>query len=222
MNEQEFLKVLIEAVPTIKSEEEIRKGFTYLSQHEDDMNLLTEAVNTFKVAKDEKSRNTIKTIWDKATGSVTIAKLGAKLNYIQALKGKCPEGTELYKSGGRVECRKCGGSTKVKPTGKKRFLSKGDNIEFEQADVNLPIPRSDHALPLKKTLITGVPFGNTYVETIHFDSKSPTDPKSVSEITIKTPQGTDTLYTISPERLGRYNKKRAEQIYKAHQSNKKK
>lgn len=127
MNEQEFLKVLIEAVPTIKSEEEIRKGFTYLSQHEDDMNLLTEAINTFKVTKDEESRNAIKTIWSKATGSAVSAKFGAKLNYIQALKNRCPEGTQLYKVGGRVECKKCGGNTKVKPTGKKRF-SKGGEV----------------------------------------------------------------------------------------------
>lgn len=226
MNDQkEFLQLLIEAVPTIKSEEEIRKGFIYLSENKEDMNLLTEAISKYKVTRDEESKNVIKSIWDKAIG-VTTAKFGAKLNYIQALKNRCPEGTQLYKVGGRVECKKCGGSAKVKPTGKKRFLSEGGNAEFEQADVNQPIPRIENVFPLKKTLITEVPFNSkdvkSNVSTIHFDSKSHIDPNSVSRIIISTPQDTSELYTISPKISGFNNSKRAEQIYKAHQTNKKK
>lgn len=224
MNDQkEFLQLLIEAVPTIKSEEEIRKGFTYLSENKEDMNLLTEAISKYKITRDEESKNIIKSIWDKATG-VTTAKFGAKLNYIQALKNRCPEGTQLYKVGGRVECKKCGGSAKVKPAGKKRFLSNGDNIEFEQADVNQPIPRIEHVIPLKKTLSTEVPFNSegvkTKVNTIHF-APNPLV-KDVSRIIVSTPQNTDTFYTITPK-IPRFNySERAEQIYNAHQTNKKK
>lgn len=137
MNDQkEFLQLLIEAVPTIKSEEEIIKGFTYLSENKEDMNLLTEAISKYKVTRDEESKNVIKSIWDKAIG-VTTAKFGAKLNYIQALKNRCPEGTQLYKVGGRVECKKCGGSAKVKPTGKKRFEPGGrmNNSKMDDSEL---------------------------------------------------------------------------------------
>lgn len=224
MNDQkEFLQLLIEAVPTIKSEEEIRKGFTYLSENKEDMNLLTEAISKYKITRDEESKNIIKSIWDKAT-KVAEAKFGAKLNYIQALKNRCPEGTQLYKVGGIVECKKCGGSAKVKPAGKKRFLSEGGNAEFEQADVNQPIPRIEHVIPLKKTLSTEVPFNSgdvkTKVNTIHF-APNPLV-KDVSRIIVSTPQITDTFYTIIPK-TPRFNySERAEQIYKAHQTNKKK
>ena len=36
----------------------------------------------------------------------TYAKLGAKINYINKLNGKCPEGYDMYKEGGCLKCKK--------------------------------------------------------------------------------------------------------------------
>lgn len=46
---------------------------------------------------------------------VSMAKLGAKLSYIQTLRGECPEGYEIekYMSGGCVKCKKKAESTKA-------------------------------------------------------------------------------------------------------------
>ncbi len=69
---------------------------------------------------------------------ISFAKLGAKLNYIQSLRGTCPEGYEVEKfmSGGCVKCRKkaaegtkvvdifkdkCGGKAKKRITKKKNM-----------------------------------------------------------------------------------------------------
>lgn len=61
----------------------------------------------------------------KTMEGVTFAKMGAKLDYLQRLNGKCPEGYEIekYMAGGCVKCRKkmlkntplmdmCGGKVK--------------------------------------------------------------------------------------------------------------
>lgn len=69
---------------------------------------------------------------------ISFAKLGAKLNYIQSLRGTCPEGYEVEKfmSGGCVKCKKkaaegtkvvgifkekCGGQAKKRITKKKNM-----------------------------------------------------------------------------------------------------
>lgn len=69
---------------------------------------------------------------------ISFAKLGAKLNYIQSLRGTCPEGYEVEKfmTGGCVKCRKkaaegtkvvdifkdkCGGKAKKRITKKKNM-----------------------------------------------------------------------------------------------------
>lgn len=69
---------------------------------------------------------------------ISFAKLGAKLNYIQSLRGTCPEGYEVEKfmAGGCVKCRKkaaegtkvvdifkekCGGKAKKRITKKKNM-----------------------------------------------------------------------------------------------------
>ena len=69
---------------------------------------------------------------------ISMAKLGAKLDYIQTLRGKCPEGYEIekYMAGGCVKCRKkaaegtkvvdifkekCGGKAKKRVTKKKNM-----------------------------------------------------------------------------------------------------
>lgn len=65
---------------------------------------------------------------------VELAKMGAKLNYIKALKGECPEGYEMFKAGGCMKCmkkkngdtinlvkedmKKCGGKVKKRVTKK--------------------------------------------------------------------------------------------------------
>lgn len=75
--------------------------------------------------KGEQGLQILKQAYTKMTGG-TYAKLGAKLNYINQLRGKCPEGTEAYKAGGCIKCRqkqkedvvdrfkseKCGGKVK--------------------------------------------------------------------------------------------------------------
>lgn len=69
---------------------------------------------------------------------ISFAKLGAKLNYIQSLRGECPEGYEVEKfmAGGCVKCKKkaaegtkvvdifkekCGGKAKKRVTKKKNM-----------------------------------------------------------------------------------------------------
>lgn len=70
--------------------------------------------------------------------AISIAKLGTKLNYIQRLRGQCPEGYEVekYMAGGCVKCKKkaaegtkvvdifkekCGGKAKKRVTKKKNM-----------------------------------------------------------------------------------------------------
>ena len=57
------------------------------------------------------------------------AKLGAKLDYINRLNGRCPEGFEMFKSGGCIKCRKKADSKnaanlKSNIVAKKRFGNK--------------------------------------------------------------------------------------------------
>ena len=69
---------------------------------------------------------------------ITFAGMGAKLNYLQRLNGKCPEGYEIekYMAGGCVKCRKkllkntplmdkCGGKVK------KRISKKEEGSAFK-------------------------------------------------------------------------------------------
>lgn len=75
--------------------------------------------------------------------SITLAKLGAKLSYIQELRGTCPEGYEVEKfmSGGCVKCKKkaqgstidvikkemkCGGKMSKRKISKKEM---GDKVQ---------------------------------------------------------------------------------------------
>lgn len=82
------------------------------------------------------------------TNKISFAKLGAKLNYMNSLKGKCPEGYEVeyFMSGGCVKCKKmnsgnsinifkdkCGGKTK------KRVSKKQDGGKTKYKD--LPIEK---------------------------------------------------------------------------------
>ena len=223
MNDQKEFAQLLAYLTGSKSEQELETAITTIG--EEGLKKLATQYEQLKSAYNEVEQ---KKVMDemKLTCEEYLtkkAKFGAKLNYIQALKNRCPEGTQLYKVGGRVECKKCGGSA-IKPDGKKRFLSEGGNAEFEQADVNQPIPRIEHVIPLKKTLSTEVPFNSedvkTKVNTIHF-APNPLV-KDVSRIIISTPQEEDTFYTITPK-IPRFNySERAKQIYNAHQNNKKK
>lgn len=58
------------------------------------------------------------------------AALGAKLNYLKQLRGKCPEGQtiEYHKVGGKM-CAKCGGAIKREQNGGKQKMSTMDGIK---------------------------------------------------------------------------------------------
>lgn len=84
------------------------------------------------------------------------AKLGAKLDYIMQLNGKCPEGTEKYLSGGCIKCKKkaqgstidlikdqmkCGGKMKKRISKKSngssiRKLGPGDSTSVGSVKLN--------------------------------------------------------------------------------------
>lgn len=78
----------------------------------------------------------------KTMEGITFAKMGAKLDYLQRLNGKCPEGYEIEKhmAGGCVKCRKkllkntplmemCGGKVK-KRISKKEIGGTADNDQM--------------------------------------------------------------------------------------------
>lgn len=59
---------------------------------------------------DEQAQQIVQQVIQQAQGATPSARLGAKLTYLQKLKGICPEGQELiyFKAGGRI-CKACGG-----------------------------------------------------------------------------------------------------------------
>lgn len=84
---------------------------------------------------------------------ISMAKLGVKLNYIQSLRGTCPEGYEVekYMAGGCVKCRKkaaegtkvvdifkekCGGKAKKRVTKKKNMGGTVSNAWSLPKDAN--------------------------------------------------------------------------------------
>lgn len=86
----------------------------------------------------------------KTMEGITFAKMGAKLDYLQRLNGKCPEGYEIekYMAGGCVKCRKklikntplmdkCGGKVK------KRIKKAEDGTTFtpNKKSKTLPIDK---------------------------------------------------------------------------------
>lgn len=96
---------------------------------------------------------------------ISMAKLGAKLNYVQTLRGECPEGYEVekYMAGGCVKCKKkaaegtkvvdifkekCGGKAKkrVKKDQKGAVVNKADTVHTSKGIYNV----SNKKLPYKK------------------------------------------------------------------------
>lgn len=95
---------------------------------------------------------------------ISMAKLGAKLNYVQTLRGECPEGYEVekYMAGGCVKCKKkaegakvvdifkdkCGGKAKkrVKKDQKGAVVNKTDTVHTSKGIYNV----SNKKLPYKK------------------------------------------------------------------------
>ena len=127
MNDQKEFAQLLAYLTGSKSEQELETAITTIG--EEGLKKLAAQYEQLKSAYNEVEQ---KKVMDemKLTCEEYLtkkAKFGAKLNYIQALKNRCPEGTQLYKVGGRVECKKCGGSAKVKPTGKTRFAEGGES-----------------------------------------------------------------------------------------------
>lgn len=232
-DQKEFVQLLAYLTDS-KSSEELEsviqtlgeKGLKDLSEKYKQLKNTTNEVDQKKIMDEMKS--TCNTLLKKP-----YAKFGAKINYIQALKNKCPEGTELYKVGGRVECKKCGGNTKVKPTSKQRFQGGGEF--FENEDVNLSIPRIDNVITTSKPRFRfSMPLSSenisTEMDAIQFNSKFPTDPVSVERHIIITPNYKDTFYTISPKLINDFKleNERAKKVYNEsvkrfnQQSNKKK
>lgn len=90
---------------------------------------------------------------------ISMAKLGAKLSYVQTLRGECPEGYEVekYMAGGCVKCKKkaegakvvdifkdkCGGKKRVK---KGAVVNKADTVHTNKGVYNV----SNKKLPYKK------------------------------------------------------------------------
>lgn len=133
MNDQKEFAQLLAYLTGSKSEQELETAITTIG--EEGLKKLAAQYEQLKSAYNEVEQ---KKVMDemKLTCEEYLtkkAKFGAKLNYIQALKNRCPEGTRLYKVGGRVECKKCGGSAKVKPAGKKRFQGGGEMDDSELA-----------------------------------------------------------------------------------------
>lgn len=89
----------------------------------------------------------IQQVIEQMQGGSVKAALGAKLNYIQRLKGNCPEGEELvyFKSGGKVGCgcvKKAEGGVKTpqvdkKPLKKKIYINPSDTV-WADGDKNKP------------------------------------------------------------------------------------
>lgn len=97
-------------------------------------------------------------------GQISMAKLGAKLSYVQTLRGECPEGYEVekYMAGGCVKCKKkaegakvvdifkdkCGGKAKkrVKKDQKGAVVNKADTVHTNKGVYNV----SNKKLPYKK------------------------------------------------------------------------
>lgn len=106
MNDQ---KEFIEALATImdvQSQEELEEGIKNLG--EEGLKLMYQQ---YKQVKDKGTRGLqlLKQAYNKILENKQIyAKLGAKLDYINQLRGKCPEGYEVekFKAGGCVKCKK--------------------------------------------------------------------------------------------------------------------
>lgn len=97
---------------------------------------------------------------------ISMAKLGAKLSYVQTLRGECPEGYEVekYMAGGCVKCKKkaegakvvdifkdkCGGKAKkrVKKDQKGAVVNKADTVHTNKGVYNV----SNKKLPYKKMI----------------------------------------------------------------------
>ena len=95
---------------------------------------------------------------------ISMAKLGAKLSYVQTLRGECPEGYEVekYMAGGCVKCKKkaegakvvdifkdkCGGKAKkrVKKDQKGAVVNRADTVHTSKGIYNV----SNKKLPYKK------------------------------------------------------------------------
>lgn len=95
---------------------------------------------------------------------ISMAKLGAKLSYVQTLRGECPEGYEVekYMAGGCVKCKKkaegakvvdifkdkCGGKAKkrVEKDQKGAVVNKADTVHTSKGIYNV----SNKKLPYKK------------------------------------------------------------------------
>lgn len=93
----------------------------------------------------------------KTMEGITFARMGAKLDYLQRLNGKCPEGYEIEKhmAGGCVKCKKkllkntplmdkCGGKVKKR-------IKKGENgVDLRATGFSTDLNRNTRLLPVDK------------------------------------------------------------------------
>ena len=99
---------------------------------------------------------------------ISMAKLGAKLSYVQTLRGECPEGYEVekYMAGGCVKCKKkaegakvvdifkdkCGGKAKkrVKKDQKGAVVNKADTVHTNKGVYNVSNKKLPYKTPADK------------------------------------------------------------------------
>ena len=93
----EFVKALAE-VSNAKDMKQLEQIITKLGE--------SKLTNLYKQFKSDKKG--LKKLYDSYMNNIQFAQLGAKLDYINRLNGKCPEGYEIesFSKGGCVKCKK--------------------------------------------------------------------------------------------------------------------
>lgn len=138
-DQQEFIQVLA-AISGVQDQKELEGKIQELG--EEGLKQLYQVYQQVK-GQGQQGLQILKQTYNKMTGGQTMyAKLGAKLDYINQLRGVCPEGTEMYKSGGCIKCKKkkeqtavqqfksekCGGKMK------KRIVKGGKGTKTNEAN----------------------------------------------------------------------------------------
>lgn len=135
---------------------------------------------------------------------ISMAKLGAKLNYLQTLRGECPEGYEVekYMAGGCVKCRKkaaegtkvvdifkekCGGKAKKRITKKKNMggtVSNAWSIPKDQkgnkVEPNDTVHTKRGVYNLTDKKLPYKKLTNSEYQKLHIDDKIKADVKDIS------------------------------------------
>jgi hypothetical protein len=92
-DQQEFAKFLAQLLQAKSMEDLQTKIQTQMKKDPKFMKTAWTAYQDYKAKKEQGS-------------SAAIARLGMKLNYINKLNGKCPQGYNVFKKGGCIKCKK--------------------------------------------------------------------------------------------------------------------